>query len=788
MAELQDSEAGARRLAGGGPEYESFRQADSSIVAQSRETQHDSLQMEPIRFPLPSDDEDRDASLRTNSRGQKRFLLDDERQEDAVVRADKVGQRFRKIVYERADDLKLEKETNLPARLFGEDTVTDDDLSDKATNSEESVRRRKKLLEHADERSWLRTEFSGDSWFKQILAMTFLAILCVLLANVVSIVVGWAWDVLEMEQDWNTNVVLKTLILAVTKTAWLASGIMLTFFFSPDAAGSGIPELKAILSGIWIRKYLSRRTLVLKALTLSLVLGSGLPIGLEGPFIHMAAILGRQILHRIKFFHGLNRNTFLTAACAVSISSTFGSPVGGVLFSIEVTRSYYMVDTYFAAFSSAAIGALLVAVITALAPTSLLLFEAHSSFEEFANRDLPIYLIIGLLAGLLGGLFSRLHPMFAESVFGSRRLRAVVTIALVLPFMFTCIAMAFGDFAVSPMRVAVHDLFNARSLEECETAVHQTCRLDDWAETTGWVCGQLIYLLIQNFVLTEILMVLPMPVGTFGPVFTIGATLGRLIGELFKFNKYYDSIIVGDFAVAGAAAMTAGVTQTLSPAVIAMELTKRQDIAVPVLAAVCIAWNVSRIMGPSIYDEISDLMDLPYLPFEPRQTKHPKSNRPYIALDVMNPDLTYVPAEPTINQLNQVLNRSSSLFFPVVHLKHPDPNIKGIRLDSNQEMVLVGEVSRQVLEQIVKSPKYQPTSVLPDDAAVGDDQMLSLLETPHVDHVHLSPLQVMASTPLPRIYILFHVLRVDKIYVTQRNLLIGEIEERELIKLEKRKT
>merc|ERR1712079_174212 len=97
------------------------------------------------------------------------------------------------------------------------------------------------------------------------------------------------------------------------------------------------------------------------------------------------------------------------------------------------------------------------------------------------------------------------------------------------------------------------------------------------------------------------------------------------------------------------------------------------------------------------------------------------------------------------------------------------------------DMVLCGEVSRQVLELIVTKPQYQPSTVLPDDAAVGDDRVLSLLEPPHVDHITLSPVTVLANMRLPRVYILFHVLRVDKIYVTQRNLLIGQISENRLI-------
>lgn len=48
------------------------------------------------------------------------------------------------------------------------------------------------------------------------------------------------------------------------------------------AAGSGIPEVKTILSGFVIRKFLGLRTLVVKAVGLTLSVASGMSLGKEG--------------------------------------------------------------------------------------------------------------------------------------------------------------------------------------------------------------------------------------------------------------------------------------------------------------------------------------------------------------------------------------------------------------------------------------------------------------------------------------------------------------------------
>jgi len=96
------------------------------------------------------------------------------------------------------------------------------------------------------------------------------------------------------------------IILLFVKLILVITAIIITVTYAPASAGSGVPELRAILSGIWIREYLGKTTLVAKTIALMLSLSSGLPIGLEGPFIHLSAIVARQ-LTRLSFFVHLDR-------------------------------------------------------------------------------------------------------------------------------------------------------------------------------------------------------------------------------------------------------------------------------------------------------------------------------------------------------------------------------------------------------------------------------------------------------------------------------------------------
>jgi len=79
---------------------------------------------------------------------------------------------------------------------------------------------------------------------------------------------------------------------------------------------------------------------------------------LQGPFVHIASITATLLTKVITSFKGIyeneSRNTeMLAAACAVGVASCFGAPIGGVLFSIEVTTVYFAVRNYWRGFFSA---------------------------------------------------------------------------------------------------------------------------------------------------------------------------------------------------------------------------------------------------------------------------------------------------------------------------------------------------------------------------------------------------------------------------------------------------
>lgn len=106
------------------------------------------------------------------------------------------------------------------------------------------------------------------------------------------------------------------------------------------AAGSGVAEVKVILSGFVVHGYLGVKTLVVKTLALILSVSSGLSLGKEGPYVHIATCVG-NIASRLfsKYNHNDGkRREVLSASAASGVGVAFGAPIGGVLFSLEEVR------------------------------------------------------------------------------------------------------------------------------------------------------------------------------------------------------------------------------------------------------------------------------------------------------------------------------------------------------------------------------------------------------------------------------------------------------------------
>ena len=118
------------------------------------------------------------------------------------------------------------------------------------------------------------------------------------------------------------------------------------------AAGSGVAEVKVILSGFIIRGFLGFKILVAKTIGLVLSVASGLSLGKEGPLVHIASCIGNVSCRIFEKYRSndAKRREILSASAASGVAVAFGSPIGGVLFSLEEVSYYFPPKTLFRTF------------------------------------------------------------------------------------------------------------------------------------------------------------------------------------------------------------------------------------------------------------------------------------------------------------------------------------------------------------------------------------------------------------------------------------------------------
>ncbi|KAK2168076.1 hypothetical protein NP493_1244g00035 [Ridgeia piscesae] len=385
---------------------------------------------------------------------------------------------------------------------------------------------------------------------------------------------------------------------------WILFPIVLICFSSgfvhlvgPNAIGSGIPEMKTILRGVVLKEYLTLRTLIAKVIGLCTSLGCGLPIGKEGPFVHVASITATLLSKFITSVTGIyenesRTNEMLAAACAVGVACTFAAPIGGVLFSIEVTASYFAVRNYWRGFYSAVCGALvfrILAIIFKREETITALFKTNLRQEfPFDVIELVAFAIIGIACGFAGALFVYTHRKFVTFIRGQKRLKAFLQKNRFIFPASVMFLIATVNYPGGLGQFNAGRLTNGEALDELFTNVtwsdpNAYLNVNEkeivlrWAGPTNNVFLTLICFIVMRFLGAAMATALPVPSGVFMPIFTIGAAFGRLMGECmavwFPRGIGGQTIVPGGYAIVGAAALSGSVTHTISTAVIVFELT-----------------------------------------------------------------------------------------------------------------------------------------------------------------------------------------------------------------------
>ena len=194
---------------------------------------------------------------------------------------------------------------------------------------------------------------------------------------------------------------------------------LLTVYIGPGAYGSGVPEVMGILNGVKVDNAMDISTLIIKIVAVEFAVISGLAVGKEGPLLHIGAIVGWIIPYLpMKCFecfrNDTDKRTFMAAGASAGVSAAFGSPIGGALFTYEISKptSFWTFSMLWRVFFTCAISTLTLAILYSLNNGSVLSLNSAAvlKFGTLAKFDSPlsdfyIAIILGIICGLLGAFF-----------------------------------------------------------------------------------------------------------------------------------------------------------------------------------------------------------------------------------------------------------------------------------------------------------------------------------------------------------------------------------------------
>ncbi|MGA2944343.1 MAG: chloride channel protein, partial [Xanthobacteraceae bacterium] len=116
----------------------------------------------------------------------------------------------------------------------------------------------------------------------------------------------------------------------------IIGGIGVTFLvtnFAPEARGHGVPE---VMDAIYYKDGVIRPIVAaVKSLASALSIGTGAAVGREGPIIQIGSAIG-STLGQIVTMAPWQRITLVAAGAGAGIAATFNTPIGGVMFAIEL--------------------------------------------------------------------------------------------------------------------------------------------------------------------------------------------------------------------------------------------------------------------------------------------------------------------------------------------------------------------------------------------------------------------------------------------------------------------
>lgn len=319
--------------------------------------------------------------------------------------------------------------------------------------------------------------------------------------------------------------------------------------------------------------HLHTRTIFTKMLATSVSIGSGNPVGREGPAVLIGAAIGNHVGRSLGYDDPAQLRVFIMMGSAACTAGIYKAPLGGALFASEApykrdARLGYFVPSVLAAITSYIVFALLYGVNP--------LLDVQVDFEFTILLVVPVVLF-GVLAGVVSLVFSVIL-MVSRNAFKVRLPDWADPLAgslLGCVFIFIVVVVLDPDLSVAGMGYEVISYIAAHGATIS--------------------VGSVLLLLICKLFASSFVVAGKVSGGVLASSIFVGAMLGALFSRLF----YPDDLTA--FIVLGMGAVLAANTNTpVATTILILEISHSFDLLIPLAICICVSYLVAG--GSSLYE------------------------------------------------------------------------------------------------------------------------------------------------------------------------------------------
>ena len=387
------------------------------------------------------------------------------------------------------------------------------------------------------------------------------------------------------------------LILLGPSVGGLITGVLIAWL-KHEGVGPGVT---AVIYAVQRKKgRLSLKIGLRKWLASTATIALGGSAGAEGPIVTIGAVVGSN-LSKVLGTGSQHTGTLLGCGAAAGLASVFNAPIAGIFFVMELILRDFSLKT----FTPIVIAAVVSSATTQGLLGDAALFDVGDNFFheglQFSITQIPVYLVLGLVCGLLGASFIKTLD-YTERAFVATKLPIMAR-----PFVGAVVLGIIGITAYTLSGSQALPEFYGNGYPVIKTLLDPTTyfansETGELQNAMPFLSG-LILLALVKLVATCVTVGSGGAGGLFAPSLLIGAASGGCIGFAVHYFGWFPETSPAYFALVGMAAMVAATTHApLTAILIVYEVTQSYEVILPLMFAAVVGTIVARLVSKdSVY-------------------------------------------------------------------------------------------------------------------------------------------------------------------------------------------